>query len=96
MAALDDFSAYLYPAVGFAAQAYNIAVVTPNDTTDLSNVTRWLWIGGAGNVAVVPAGAETNSGPVTITGVAAGTLLPIRVSRVKATNTTATNIVALW
>jgi hypothetical protein len=37
------------------------------------------------------------SGATTLfTGILAGTLLPVRATRVKATGTTATNIVALW
>lgn len=65
--------------------------VTPSDTVDLTNVSRWLFVGGAGNVVVITSAGTT----LTFTGVAAGTLLPIRVSRVKATGTTATNMVAL-
>lgn len=65
--------------------------VTPSDTTVLAP-TRGLWVGGVGNVAVLPAGQDT---PVTFTAVAAGTFLPITVTKVMATNTTATNIVAL-
>ncbi len=66
--------------------------VTPADGSDLTDVTRALWIGGAGNVAVVTLDGST----VTIKGVQAGTLLPIRVSRVKSTGTTATDILALY
>ena len=69
----------------------NAAVVTPNDSADLSFRTRALFIGGAGNIVVSIGGAN-----VTITGVLAGSVLPICVDRVLATSTTATNIVALW
>lgn len=70
----------------------NAAAVTPNDSTDLSYTTRAIYVGGAGNLAVVMAGGQT----VTFTGVTAGAILPIRVSRVMSTNTTATNIMAIW
>ena len=64
--------------------------VTPSDTTELKYV-RGLYIGGAGNVAVT-----TDSGNVvTFSSVTAGTILKIGVKKVMATNTTATNIVAL-
>ena len=65
--------------------------VTPSDSTDLVNVSRALWIGSAGNVSVVMLSGAT----ATFTGVPAGSLLPIRVSRVRATLTTAGNILAL-
>jgi hypothetical protein len=72
--------------------ASNAAAVTPNDSTDLTYTSRALFVGGAGNLAVVMAGGQT----VTFTGVTAGALLPIRASRVMSTNTTATSIVAVW
>ncbi|MEK1908183.1 MAG: hypothetical protein AAAB13_20615 [Pseudomonas sp.] len=72
--------------------ASNAAAVTPNDSTDLPYTSRALFIGGAGNVAVIMAGGQT----VTFTGVTAGALLPIRVSRVLSTGTTATTITAVW
>lgn len=67
--------------------------VTPSDSADINGgqLTRGLYIGGAGNISVVIGG---NS--VTFTGVLAGSILPIRVSRVNATSTTATSIVALF
>lgn len=69
------------------------AAVAPNDTTDLTTgATRALFVGGAGNIAVI----MEDGSAVTFNGVTAGTLLPISVSRVKATNTTATNILALY
>lgn len=76
------------PFLGYA----NTAAVAPSDTVDLTYITRALWIGGAGNVVLIDANGNTT----TFTGVLAGTLLPVRASRVEATNTTATLIVALW
>lgn len=75
-----------------SAPPENAFVVTPNDTADLSATSRALYVGGAGNLAVIMVGGET----VTLTAVPAGTLLPIRVDRVLAIGTTATAIVALW
>lgn len=63
--------------------------VTPSDVTVFSPEARGLYVGGAGNVAVVTKGGTT----VTFTGVAAGTVLPIRVTKVMSTNTTATAII---
>jgi hypothetical protein len=67
--------------------------VTPSDTVDIrpNVVSDALYIGGAGNLSVVMADGQTTA----LAGVPVGTILPIRVTRVRATGTTATNIVAL-
>lgn len=67
------------------------AVVTPNNGTNLPRAGR-LFVGGAGNIAVTTV-AGTN---VTFTGVVAGTILPVRVKKVFATGTTATNMVVMY
>lgn len=67
------------------------SAVTPDNSNDLAYATRALWVGGAGNLSVIDLDGNT----VAFTGIPAGTLLPIRVARVRATGTTATNIVAL-
>lgn len=72
--------------------ANNAASVTPSDSTDLANVARALWIGGAGDVSLVTVGGQT----VTFAGVPAGAIVPIRTARVRSTSTTATSILALW
>ena len=66
--------------------------ILPSDTSDLPQVTRALYVGGDGDLAVVMRGGED----VTFADVSGGTLLPIRVSRVLAAGTTATGIVGLW
>lgn len=66
--------------------------VTPNDSTDIAQ-TRALYIGGAGNVKVDMTGGTS---AVTFTGATAGSILPIRCTRVYSTDTTATSIVALY
>lgn len=68
------------------------AAVTASDSTDLG-VTRAVWVGGAGNLAVR---FINSASAVTLTAVPAGTLLPIQVDRVMSTNTTATNITAIY
>jgi len=76
-------------AIGFQ----KASAVTPNDSTDLSGgVTRGLYIGAAGNVAVLMADGSA----VTLTALAVGVTHPIAVSRVKSTGTTATSILALY
>jgi hypothetical protein len=77
---------------GLSSPGQHAAAVTPDDNTDLATSARALWVGTGGNVALVTVGGET----VTITSVPSGSILPVRCSRVKATGTTATGIVALW
>ncbi len=79
--------------------ATKVAAITPSDVTDLTGLhLRALWVGGAGNVALIATGDTTNSGAgtaVTIFGIPAGTVLPISAKKVMATGTTATNIAGL-
>lgn len=80
------------------APGSNAYAVTKSDTAAVAgpstdNIPRALYIGGAGDVAVKFYGNDT---AVTFAGVAAGTVLPIRPVRVMSTNTTATNIVAIY
>lgn len=66
--------------------------VTPSDTLAIKGgPARALYVGGAGDVVAI----NENGVAVTFVGVAAGTVLPIATTRVNATDTTATNIVAL-
>lgn len=74
------------------AAAFKGEAVTMSDATILP-VTRALYIGGAGDVAVVFAGGTS---AVTLAGAQAGAILPVQVVQVMSTNTTATNIVALY
>lgn len=68
--------------------------VTPNDGTDLaSGPTRGIYLGGAGNVAVVFCD-DADGAPQTLTGLATGVWHPMQVRRVMATNTSATLILA--
>lgn len=72
--------------------AWDATAVTAADS-DLARIpTRGVYVGGAGNLAVKMAGGTT----LTFTGVAAGTILPIRVDQIRSTSTTATAIVALY
>ncbi len=72
------------------APASNAAAVTPSDSVALTFASKRLWVGGAGNVTLITVGGAT----VTYTAVPAGTYLNVRANQVKATGTTATNIVA--
>ena len=79
-------------AEGLTAPADNLIAITPSDSTDLAHNSRAIYVGGAGNLVVTPAGGGSN---VTLA-VVAGAVLPIRVSRVLSTGTTATGLVNLY
>lgn len=73
--------------------------ITPSDT-DVYDPPIAVYVGGAGNLAVVPARTDpTTTGPtpaaVTLTAVPVGTTVRLRVTKVMATNTTATLLVGL-
>ena len=68
------------------------AAVTPNDGVDLPlKPCQALLVTATGNLSVV----MEAGGQIDLTGVTANTLLPLRVSRVRSTGTTAT-VVALY
>jgi hypothetical protein len=61
-------------------------------STSVSSLTRGVWVGGAGNARF----DLENGATLTFDGITAGTLLPIRVVRLRSLSTTATNIIGLW
>lgn len=76
---------------------YDSIAVTPSDVTDIpvndqGRTPRRLKVTGAGNVAVNLSGGGT----ATLTGLTAGQLVLCAVTRVLATGTTATGIIALY
>lgn len=76
----------------FGDPGTKLAAVAPNDSTDLTGV-RAVYVGGAGNLALM---GIHDSAAVTLSSVPAGSLIPVQVKRVMSTNTTATNIVAIY
>lgn len=70
--------------------AQSAIAITPADS-DLAHPVRCLYVGGNGNIKVITARNHT----VTFVGISAGTILPVSVKRVFATDTTATNIIGL-
>lgn len=79
MAAVDKFTGSDAQRVNPVEHAF---AITPDDDADLTAVTRGIWVGVGGDLAVIMQGGEE----VTFTGIADGTLLPIRVSRVLETS----------
>lgn len=88
MTAIDDYSGF---GAGLTAPLAAAEPVTPSDGSDLSHVSRALWVGAGGDLRVTMADGAT----VTYPDLAAG-WHPIRVSRVLATGTDAAGIVAAW
>lgn len=68
-------------------------VITPDDEEDLPYVTRGIYVGVAGDLAVTLVG---DSAPVTFANLAAGVIHPLRVKQVHETGTDAENIVGVY
>lgn len=78
---------------GGSVPATDYQVVTASDVTNFTKgVCRGLYIGGAGNAAVV----NVDGTAVLFSGLVAGSILPVQAIRVNSTSTTATPIVALF
>jgi hypothetical protein len=92
MPAKDTFPATNFPPNGWQPNwpARNAAQITPSDTADLANVTTGIYVGTGGQIVAIVNGVTR-----TYANVVAG-LLPIRASRVLATGTTASQLVAQW
>jgi len=79
-------------------QAQRAASVTPSNTVDIASVNGGptdvcvLYVGTGGNLAVITAGGDS----VIFTNVQSGSFIPVQVSRVLVTGTSATGIIALW
>lgn len=86
---MDNFSAFPTTPISPARSA---STVVPNDTGDLPHISRALYIGQSGALTVEMADGDE----VTFEGVPAGSMLPIRVAKVKATGTTAAAVLSLW
>ena len=76
---------------GRTDSAKDAFVITPNDSTDLAQRARGIYIGGGGDLEIITPEGNT----VVFVGVFAGSILPLEIDRVKAALTTATNLVAL-
>ena len=71
----------------------NVAIaVTPSDATSFtSGACKGIYVGGAGNITAIVGGVA-----VLFTAVPVGAILPIAATRVNATGTAATALVALY
>jgi hypothetical protein len=78
---------------GASGPGRRAASVTPSDASDLSSYARGLYVGGTGDLVVIPVG-NADGAPVTFKAHPIG-YMPVAVRRVLATGTTATNILAI-
>ena len=65
------------------APARNASAVTPHATNALANVSKALWVGTGGDLVVRCADDDAD---VTIPGVPSGSIIPVRVTHVRATS----------
>lgn len=84
---------------GIQAPASDAESITPADA-DLASValgffTRAIYVGVTGDLAVKMIG-DIGDSIVVFKAVPAGAILPLRVSQIRSTDTTATEIIALW
>ena len=77
---------------GWNSPAVKAFAITPDDSADLARLTRAIYVGVTGNISLILKGDDA---AVTFVGVPAGTILPLRVTRVRSTGTTATDLVGL-
>lgn len=75
------------------ASVIETSAVTLSDTVDISPIPRGVWVGVGGDVALMAMG---DTAATTLKNVPSGSYLPIRVKRAMVTNTTATNLIALF
>ncbi|MEM9969497.1 MAG: hypothetical protein AAF762_00140 [Pseudomonadota bacterium] len=78
-------------AVGLTSPAQRAEAITPDNGSDLTTVTRALFVGQSGNVRVRTAEGDV----ITFANMQGGVFYPIRVAQVFATGTTASDLVGL-
>ena len=74
------------------APALFAAAIAPSDTVNNPCVFRAIYVGGAGDIAIITPSSTT---VVLFVGVPAGSILPVMNARVNLTNTTASLMVGL-
>ena len=84
----DTFSGFTH---GLTAPLRGGFDITPDDTSELSEVTRAVYVGQGGDMAIELSGG----GSVVLKGLKPGVIYPLRLARVLATGTTATDLVGM-
>ena len=86
---MDQFSDH---ATSLESPAAGAVAITPSDSVDLTHVTRAIYVGGGGDLAVT----MKDGGNTIFKNMIGGTVIAIRASRVLVAGTTATNIVGMY
>ena len=74
--------------------AYNLAAITPSDSTDLpQGACTAVWVGNSGDIAIR---CHPMGDSVVMKNVPGGTQLNVEAERILATGTTATDLVAMY
>ena len=73
--------------------ARSAAAITPSDGADLTETTRAIYIGGNGDITVDMDGDGVG---ILFQNVVSGTILPLRITKVYLTGTSATSLIALY
>lgn len=77
---------------GLTSPAIDGTMIVPSDGSELSHITRAVYVGGSGVI-----NAELASGAIiSLSNVPAGSILPLRLRKVRSSGTTATGLVGLW
>ncbi len=82
---------YEHHAAGLESPASHAFEVVPDDTNPLPSPTRAIYVGNGGHLCLILLSGAT----VTFQNLPAGSLLPVRATRIFATRTTATGILGL-
>lgn len=86
---IDNFGSALDSLI---APARNCFSITPNDVATLAALPKAIYIGSGGNIAIR---AVDSAQDVTFMNVASGTILDVRAMHIRATGTTASNLIGL-
>ncbi len=76
---------------GLESPAYDAFVITPTNAVALATVTRAIYVGTGGDIALT----MKSGSAVTLKSVPSGSIVPVRATEVAATGTTASNLVGL-
>jgi hypothetical protein len=88
----DKYGAYA-PLVD--APARHAVAITPADGSALDTVPKAIYVGVTGDITMVGVDAASGAAGVLFKNCVAGSIIPFRPREIKATGTTATNIVGL-
>lgn len=81
---------------GFGDPGTSIVAVTASDSTDLTGARAFFYTGTAGDVAIKTVHGASASSAVTIADCPANVIIPIQITRIMSTGTTATQIYAIY